>query len=236
MLGLGGIVAVGSGAALDITGSQPLGQMSVAPGGSLSIAGGNQTVDVLSGNGALGLTGGATLTVGSSGGSSVFAGAIGGNGSLTERRRIVFQTLTGGQYLHRWHDRPRRDALRRHQQPARQHRRQRVAALYAGPATARSYDGAISGSGALLKAGNSALTLTAHNTYSGGTLITAGTLIGTTNTLQGGIINNAALVLRQDTDGTFAGAIGGHRHARQIRPRHRHDQRQHPDDRLDDGR
>ncbi|MDR3381569.1 autotransporter domain-containing protein [Cupriavidus basilensis] len=72
-----------------------------------------------------------------------------------------------------------------------------------------TYAGSISGTGALVKAGAGTLTLSGANHYSGGTTISAGTLQGDTNSLQGNIINNAALVFNQGTDGTFGGAISG---------------------------
>jgi autotransporter-associated beta strand protein len=76
--------------------------------------------------------------------------------------------------------------------------------------------GVISGSGgSLVKVGSGTLTLTGANTYSGGTTVSAGTLQGTTTSLQGAIANNASVVFDQTTSGTYAGRHVGHR-----RPRH----------------
>ncbi|BCH24969.1 outer membrane autotransporter barrel domain-containing protein [Mesorhizobium sp. L-8-3] len=72
-----------------------------------------------------------------------------------------------------------------------------------------TYAGVISGTGALTKAGAGALTLSGANTYTGGTTISAGTLIGNTTSLQGDFANNAALTFDQGTAGTFAGVISG---------------------------
>ncbi len=75
--------------------------------------------------------------------------------------------------------------------------------------TTFSLSGAISGSGALVKIGSGRLLLSGSNTYSGGTLVSAGTLQGNTNSLQGTIVDNAALVFDQDHDGTFRGTLFG---------------------------
>jgi outer membrane autotransporter protein len=67
----------------------------------------------------------------------------------------------------------------------------------------------ISGSGSLAKAGAGTLTLSGTNTYSGGTTITAGRLVGNSASLPGDIVNNAQLEFNQAADGTSSGAISG---------------------------
>ncbi|HLM14290.1 MAG TPA: autotransporter domain-containing protein, partial [Reyranella sp.] len=70
--------------------------------------------------------------------------------------------------------------------------------------------GIISGSGgSLVKVGSGTLTLTGANTYSGGTTVSAGTLQGTTTSLQGAIANNASVVFDQATSGTYTGVMSG---------------------------
>ncbi|MBD8872774.1 autotransporter-associated beta strand repeat-containing protein [Rhodanobacter sp. DHB23] len=71
-----------------------------------------------------------------------------------------------------------------------------------------SFAGVIGGSGGLAVTGGSE-TLTGANTYTGGTTIGAGTLTASAASLPGNITDNAALVLDQAGDGTFAGAISG---------------------------
>jgi autotransporter-associated beta strand protein len=53
------------------------------------------------------------------------------------------------------------------------------------------------------------LTLAGSNSYTGGTLVSSGTLIGNTTSLQGAIIDNATLTFDQSANGTFNGTILG---------------------------
>lgn len=69
--------------------------------------------------------------------------------------------------------------------------------------------GNITGTGSLTKTGAGTLVLTGTNSYSGGTTVSAGTLQGNTNSLQGNIGNNLALVFNQTFAGTYAGEISG---------------------------
>ncbi|MBL8349083.1 MAG: autotransporter-associated beta strand repeat-containing protein, partial [Burkholderiaceae bacterium] len=76
-------------------------------------------------------------------------------------------------------------------------------------ATTGTYAGAMTGSGGLVKQGGGTLTLSGTNSYGGGTTVSAGTLSGNTDSLQGAITNNAVVVFDQATAGTYAGAMGG---------------------------
>ena len=51
--------------------------------------------------------------------------------------------------------------------------------------------------------------MTGANTYTGGTTVSAGTLLGNTTSLQGNIINNAEVEFKQSSNGTYAGVISG---------------------------
>ncbi|MEK7413589.1 MAG: autotransporter-associated beta strand repeat-containing protein, partial [Planctomycetota bacterium] len=91
---------------------------------------------------------------------------------------------------------------------------QRIALVGAGtiavdPTFTLTSSGIISGSGTLAKTLTGILVLTGSNTYSGITTITTGTLQGSTASLPGDIVDNAALIFDQATDGTYAGAISG---------------------------
>ena len=75
-------------------------------------------------------------------------------------------------------------------------------------------DGIISGSGSLVQDGPNTVTLTGANSYSGGTMVNAGTLQigngGTTGSIAGNVVDNAGLAFfRSDSNVTFYGAIGG---------------------------
>ncbi len=69
--------------------------------------------------------------------------------------------------------------------------------------------GDIGGSGALTKVGTGTLTLSGSNSYSGGTAVVAGALVGNTDSLQGDIVNNGTVLFTQTSDGTYAGSISG---------------------------
>ncbi len=75
------------------------------------------------------------------------------------------------------------------------------------------FDGAISGTGSLTQAGTGTLILTATNTYTGGTLISAGTLQvgngGTTGSIVGNVVDNGVLAFNRSDSFTFAGSISG---------------------------
>lgn len=72
-----------------------------------------------------------------------------------------------------------------------------------------SFNGNISGGGAVVKNGAGTLTLTGSNSYGGGTTVNAGTLAGNTDSLQGNIVNNATVVFNQTADGIYGGVMSG---------------------------
>ena len=83
------------------------------------------------------------------------------------------------------------------------------AAVIFNQTAAGTYAGVMSGTGSLTKIGAGTLTVSGANTYSGGTTVSAGTLSGTATSLQGNIVNNAAVVFNQTAAGTYAGAMSG---------------------------
>jgi len=75
--------------------------------------------------------------------------------------------------------------------------------------TTLDWSGSIGGSGELIKQGPGTLLLSGTNNYSGGTNLAAGTIEGTTNGIQGNIINNGILNFNQGFAGTYSGSISG---------------------------
>jgi fibronectin-binding autotransporter adhesin len=69
--------------------------------------------------------------------------------------------------------------------------------------------GNISGAGGLTKAGSGTLTLSGVSTYTGGTTVSAGILRGSTDSLQGNIVDNGNVTFLQVADGTYAGVMSG---------------------------
>ena len=76
-----------------------------------------------------------------------------------------------------------------------------------------SFGGAISGSGSVQENGSGTTTLTATNTYAGGTVINAGTLQlgsgGTSGSIAGNVANNGTLAFNRSDAVTFGGTISG---------------------------
>ena len=83
------------------------------------------------------------------------------------------------------------------------------ATLSTGGTADTVFSGAITGGGALRKLGSGRFTLAGPNSYSGGTLVDAGTLQGDSLALQGDITVATQLVFDQGTDGSYAGRIDG---------------------------
>ncbi len=81
--------------------------------------------------------------------------------------------------------------------------------LTVNASTASEFGGGITGLGSLVKQGAGTFTLSGTNSYGGGTTISAGRLIGTTDSLQGAITNNAAVEFAQTSAGTYSGNMSG---------------------------
>ncbi|MCS3506239.1 autotransporter domain-containing protein [Achromobacter sp. JUb104] len=67
----------------------------------------------------------------------------------------------------------------------------------------------LTGASKLVKADYGTLVLTGANTYTGGTEVRTGTLVGNEASIRGNLLNNGAVVFNQATDATYAGDVSG---------------------------
>ncbi|UYV16018.1 autotransporter-associated beta strand repeat-containing protein [Porphyrobacter sp. ULC335] len=179
--------------------------------GTFNLAGFNTTLGALTGAGSVNL-GSARLTTGGLNLNTLLSGVIGGTGSLEKVGTGRFTltgansysggtTITGG---------------------ALQLGDGGTTGSIVGPivnnsmlivnrSDANTLAGNISGTGMFAQVGTGITTLTGTNTYAGGTLITAGRLVGNAMSLQGPIQTDAPGVLEfaQATAGTYAGSLLG---------------------------
>jgi fibronectin-binding autotransporter adhesin len=180
--------------------------LSVGAGATVDFNGFNQTFFSVGGTGNVALNGGATLTVGSDNSSSALDATVSGSGGLVKDGSGTLtltgaNTFTGGLTVNGGAITGGAQSL-----PGRIINN---SVIVFNQTSDGVYSGSMSGSGVLGKAGAGALTLSGTNTYTGGTLLSAGSLIGTTNSLQGTFVNTGELVFDQAIDGTFAGFITG---------------------------
>lgn len=196
---------------LTLTGATTgIGAFSQTAAGTFALTGFNTTVGNLAGAGSVQL-GNATLTTNGDNSSTAFAGTISGSGALIKvgTGTLVLSgantftgptTITGGTL--------------------------QLGAGGTGGSLASSSivdDGVlvinrsdllqlsavISGSGSLVQAGAGTTQLTGANTYTGGTLVSAGRLVGNTTSLHGAIQNDATLEFAQAAAGVYAGSLSG---------------------------
>ena len=83
------------------------------------------------------------------------------------------------------------------------------AAVTFDQSTNGTYASALSGTGSLVKSGNGSVTFSGANSYSGGTMVSGGALVGDTRSLQGAITNTAAVTFNQTTNGSYTGLMSG---------------------------
>lgn len=187
-----------------------IGAVSQTAGGIFDLAGNSAMIGSLAGAGSV-LLGAATLTTGGSNAATSFAGAIAGSGGLTKTGTGTF-TLTGTNTY---------TGTTTIAGGALQLGDGGTAGAIGGGAivnngalvinrsNAVTLGNTVSGSGRLVQDGTGTTTLTGANSYSGGTQVNRGRLVGTTASLQGAIVNNAALEFAMATGGTFAGSLSG---------------------------
>jgi autotransporter-associated beta strand protein len=173
-------------------------------GGTFDLNGFNRTITSLSGTGGI-MLGSAVLTVNQTA-AGQFTGPISGTGSLTKTgaadlRLVGTNSYSGGTTVSAGSLTGDSASL--------QGAITNNATVVFDQAAAGTYGGVMSGSGSLTKTGVGALRLTGANTYSGGTTVAQGELVGTTTSLQSNIVNNAAVTFDQIAAGTYGGVMSG---------------------------
>lgn len=206
---LGGAIDV-VGGRLDLAGTTEVaGRIVVAQDATVSFEGLSAAIGSLAGSGNVALRSG-PLTIGSDNSGAIFDGVISGTGALTKTGSGMMvlageNTYTGGTTI---------------DQGILQLGDGGTGGSIIGPVVNdgafvinRSDDytfaGAISGAGMFVHAGSGTTRLTGTNSYSGGTLVANGRLVGDTDALQGTIQNDAELEFALLSGGVFAGTLFG---------------------------
>jgi len=208
-----GTLAVSGGAAIPDTSTVTLANVS---GAALNLFS-SETIGGLAGGGASGgnvSLGFSTLTVGANSTNTAYAGVISGTSSLTKvgsgtQTLSGVNTFTGGTTISsgtlQIGDGGTTGSIAGNVVDN--------ANLSFNRADDLTYAGSISGSGSLSKLAADTLTLSGANTFTGGTTISAGTLMvgagGTTGSIAGNIVDNANLSFNRSDNVTYAGAISG---------------------------
>ncbi|MDD0843064.1 autotransporter domain-containing protein [Pseudomonas sp. Gutcm_11s] len=205
-----GTLKAGSTGALASTSTFTLGS-----GTTLDLGNFNQNIGSLAGSGTVAL-GSANLGVGADNSSTTFSGAINGTGGLTKNGTGALTLIGLNGYT----------GLTTINAGTLQIGNGSLSGSIAGnilnngalsfnhdSSTDYTYAFDISGSGVLNKVDNNLLTFTGSNTYTGLTTLSAGTLQigngGTSGSLTGDVLNNAAMVFNRTDDSVYAGDISG---------------------------
>jgi autotransporter-associated beta strand protein len=188
------------------------GAVAVTGTGVFDLAGFNETIGALSGDGTVTLGAGA-LTFGDST-DATFSGSITGAGSVTKAGSGT--TILSGSNTYLGGTTLSSGTLQIGDGGTMGSITGDVvnnATLAFNRSDAVGFSGAISGTGGLVQAGSGILSLTGSNTYSGGTTLSSGTLQvgtgGTTGSITGDVVNNATLAFNRSDAVGFSGAISG---------------------------
>ena len=205
-----------SGATIVSAGTLQLGAATGMPttvltvnGGTFDLNGFSKTVNTLSGTGGAIALGSGALTVNQLAAGTYRRCDFGYR--LADQERCRHIDADWRQHIQRWHDgeRGRGHPLWQFNQFAGE--LVNNATVDFNQTVAGTYAGAMSGAGLLTKSGAGTLILSGANSYSGGTSVTAGTLQGSSTSLQGNIAasNATLIVFDQSAAGTYAGVLSG---------------------------
>jgi outer membrane autotransporter protein len=196
--------------AITLTGTTTgIGLLDQTAAGVFDLAGFDTSIGVLAGAGRI-ILGSGSLTTGTDDVASLFSGVISGSGGLTKAGsgRLVLTgantygggtTISGGT-LQLGNGEASGSIIG----PVVNN-----GALVVNRSDAYTFGGVISGNGLFVQNGTGTTILTGANSYTGGTLVLNGRLVGDTASLQGAIRNDAELEFALASDGTFAGMLMG---------------------------
>jgi len=195
-----GVLELAAGGSLALTGALTVN------GGTFQVTGGTQTVASLSGSGGTVDLRSSTLTVNQGASNFTYGGVISGSGTLVKQGAGTLvlagpNTYSGGTTVN--------GGILQGTTPSLQGNIVNDASVVFNQNANGTYAGVMSGNGNLTKQGAGTVTLSGANTYGGGTTVSGGILQGSTTSLQGNIVNNAAVVFDQASTGTYAGSMSG---------------------------
>lgn len=178
----------------------------------ISQANGNRLIAGLSGSGKV-LLGSNDLALGSNNADSVFSGTFDGSGTVVKQGGGTLELLGNNEGLFA-------GAIKIEQGRIRAITRGLAATVInnselelvqdnVGALPLTAYSGTISGTGQLYKSGDGVIWLRGENSYSGGTVIESGVLLGNTDSIQGDISNAGGVGFYQVNNGEYSGDVSG---------------------------